>query len=56
MRVMNFNQLSYLVEAARLGSFSMAATQLYVTPQTVSKALGEFEDELGITLFVRNGR
>lgn len=53
---MNFNQLSYLVEAARLGSFSMAATQLYVTPQTVSKALGEFEDELGITLFVRNGR
>lgn len=56
MRVMNLNQLSYLVEAVRLGSFSMAATQLYVTPQTVSKAIGELEDELGITLFVRNGR
>lgn len=52
----NLSQLSYLVETVRCGSFSAAASHLYVTPQTISKSLGDLESELGVTLFGRNGR
>lgn len=53
---MNLIQLEYLVATARTGNFSEAARGLFVTPQTVSKALGSLETELGVSLFSRNGK
>ena len=53
---MNINQLEYFVAATHLGSFSSAAKELYVTPQTVSKAVGDLESELQEPLFERTGR
>ncbi len=53
---MNLGQLSYLVETVRRGSYSAAASELFVTPQTISKSLSELETELGINLFERNGK
>lgn len=49
-------KLSYLVETVRRGSYSAAASELFVTPQTISKSLSELETELGINLFERNGK
>ena len=42
--------------AADRGSFSSAARDLFVTPQTISKSIGELEQELGASLFQREGR
>lgn len=53
---MNLGQLLYLVETVRQGSYSAAAPELFVTPQTISKSLSELEAELGIKLFERNGK
>lgn len=53
---MNLIQLEYLATTERAGSFSAAARELFVTPQTVSKALGALEAELGVSLFARSGR
>lgn len=53
---MNINQLEYFVAATRHASFSLAAKELYVTPQTVSKAIGDLEEELQEPLFERKGR
>ena len=44
-------QLERFVESARLGSFSAAASKLYLAPQTVSKSVHELERELGADLF-----
>lgn len=53
---MNLVQLEYLVATVRAGNFSEAARELFVTPQTVSKALGSLEAELGVPLFSRDGK
>lgn len=53
---MNINQLEYFVAATRHANFSVAAKELYVTPQTISKAVGDLEDELQEPLFERRGR
>ncbi len=50
---MNIRQLFYFCAAARLGSFSHAASELGVSVQAVSKALSELEEELGEPLFFR---
>lgn len=52
----NFNQLEYLVSVMREGSYADAARALYVTPQAVSKAIGDLERELGRPLFQKRGR
>lgn len=53
---MNLTQLEYLAAAVRVGSFSGAARELFVMPQTVSKALAALENELGVPLFSHNGK
>lgn len=42
--------------AARTGSFRVAATELGLTPSAVSHAVRGFEEQIGTTLFERDGR
>lgn len=42
--------------AARTGSFRAAATELGLTPSAVSHAIRGFEEQIGTTLFERDGR
>ncbi|NTW71682.1 MAG: LysR family transcriptional regulator [Eubacteriaceae bacterium] len=51
---MEFKQLHYFVEVARIGSFSQASKLLFVTPQALSKSINLMEKEYGCRLFERN--
>lgn len=51
---MEFKQLYYFVEVARIGSFSQASKLLFITPQALSKSIGQLEKEYGCRLFERN--
>ncbi len=53
---MNLGQLEYLIETVKHGSFAKAAQNLYVTPQAISKSIGELEKELSVTLLEKSGR
>ncbi|ANS76697.1 LysR family transcriptional regulator [Paenibacillus yonginensis] len=53
---MDIRQLQYLVEVARLRSFTKAAEALFITQPTISKTVRMMEEELGIVLFARQGR
>ena len=53
---MNIRQLQFFYRAARTGNFSLTARECGVTVQAVSKSMHELEEELGGTLFVRDGR
>ncbi len=54
---MNLQQLRYLHEIARQGlKISDAAAALYTSQPGVSKQIKLLEDELGIEIFVRNGK
>ena len=50
---MTFQQLNYLLEVNRVGSFSTAAKNLYVSQAAVSNAIIALEKEIGAPLFVR---
>lgn len=54
--MVNLDQLRYIVAAVRLGSYSEAAKSLYVSHQTISKAVGDYERRTGVSLMVREGR
>lgn len=55
--VMNLQQLRYLNEVVRRGlNISEAANALYTSQPGVSKQIKLLEDELGIEIFVRNGK
>ena len=43
---MTFQQLQYLLEVERTGSFSLAAKAMFVTQSTISNALTALEKEL----------
>lgn len=53
---MDFKQLRYFHEIARLGSFTRAAETLYVAQPAVSVAIRKLEAELELTLFHRHDR
>ena len=54
---MNFNQLRFVREAVRQGfNLTLAAEALHTSQPGVSKAILEFEAELGVEIFVRHGR
>jgi len=54
---MKLQQLRYLCEVARRGlSVSMAAEALFTSQPGVSKQIRGLEEELGIEIFVRNGK
>ena len=51
---MNIEQLQYMCAISQHKSITKAAESLYVTQQTVSKAIHRLEKELGFQLLVRN--
>ncbi|WP_199909947.1 cidABC operon transcriptional activator CidR [Paenibacillus sp. CAA11] len=53
---MDIRQLQYLVEVARLKSFTKAAESLFITQPTISKTIRLMEEELGVQLFDRLGK
>lgn len=54
---MNFNQLRFVRETVRRNfNLTAAAEALHTSQPGVSKAILEFEDELGFPIFVRHGR
>ncbi|MGE4338485.1 MAG: LysR family transcriptional regulator [Pigmentiphaga sp.] len=52
----DIRELRTFVCIARVGSFSRAATELYVAQPALSRQIAKLEDELGQSLFVRYGR
>ncbi|QYF93208.1 transcriptional activator NhaR [Massilia sp. PAMC28688] len=56
MSTLNFKHLRYFWMVAKTGSIAKAATQLHLTPQSISGQLSEFADTLGVELFRRVGR
>jgi DNA-binding transcriptional LysR family regulator len=52
---MNTNQIQCFVESAKRLSFTGAATDMYLSPQAVSKQVISLEEELAVRLFDRNG-
>lgn len=50
---MNDLQILCMIEAAKSGSFMVAAEKMYMTPPTFGRYISSLEDELGYPLFVR---
>ena len=53
---MTLQQLKYAVEIARCGSITKAAGQLFISQPSLSSAIMELENEIGITIFNRTNR
>ena len=53
---MTLQQLRYLMEVAKQGSFNAAAAHLYISQSTLSMSIKDLEDELGIQIFLRSNR
>ena len=51
---MTLQQLQYLLEVNRAGSFSQAAKNLYITQSAISNAIIGLEKEIGTPLFIRS--
>ncbi len=51
---MNIEQLQYICMVAKTNSITVAAENLYVTQQTISKAINKLENELGVVLMIRS--
>jgi DNA-binding transcriptional LysR family regulator len=57
MRIeIDLRRLRFFVEVVRQGGFSRAAKVVFATQPTVSKAVRQLEDELGVALLERVGR
>ena len=54
---MNIQQLRIIAEASRQNfNFTAVAKALYISQPAISKSIREFEDELGVELFIRKGK
>ena len=53
---MTLNQLQYVVEVAAAGTISKAAHELYISQPSLTAAIKELENELGITIFHRTNK
>lgn len=53
---MNYTHLKSFVEVARAGSFTAAANRLHLTQPCITLHVKELEADLGLKLFVRQGR
>ena len=51
---MTLQQLRYVVEVFHCGSITAAAQKLFISQPSLSKAVRELEEELGITIFERS--
>lgn len=54
--MLNYKQLHYFWNVAKVGSIVRTAERLHITPQTISGQIGELERALGTDLFRRTGR
>jgi DNA-binding transcriptional LysR family regulator len=50
---MTLQQCRYLVEISKYGSITKAAEKLFVTQPSISKAINDLEDDLGISILTR---
>jgi DNA-binding transcriptional LysR family regulator len=53
---MTLQQLRYVIEVARSRSINRAAQRLFISQPSLSKALKELEEEVGITIFSRTNK
>lgn len=53
---MELNQLKCFYETMRLGNMTRAAESLLISQPALSIAIKKLEDELGVALFIRNGK
>ena len=53
---MELRLLRYFLTVAKEQSFTKAAEQLHITQPTLSRQMAAFEEELGVTLFIRSGK
>lgn len=53
---MTLLQLKYMAEIVDCGSISKAAKQLFITQPSLSSAVKELEDEIGIQIFLRTSK
>lgn len=61
MREINLYNISVLdlelfMNVAKYGSFTKAGEKLFMTQSVVSKRISQIENELGLSLFIRNKR
>lgn len=53
---MTLQQLKYIIEISQCSSFHAAAQKLFITQPSLSKAVGELEKEMRISIFRRTNR
>jgi len=53
---MNLQHLKYFVVLARVKNYAAAADQLHITEPSLSYAISQLEEELGVPLFFKSGR
>lgn len=53
---MTLQQLRYIIEIVESGSISTAASRLFISQPSLSKAVAELEKEMGIAIFYRSNR
>ena len=53
---MELRLLRYFLTVAKEQSFTKAAEQLHITHPPLSRQMAAFEEELGVTLFIRSGK
>jgi LysR family transcriptional activator of nhaA len=56
MSTLNYKHLRYYWMVAKTGSIARAASQMHLTPHAISGQLKEFEQNLGVELFQKQGR
>ena len=53
---MNLNQLYYFQKVAQLQHYHQAAKKLNISQPSLSRSIANLEEELGVSLFQKNGR
>lgn len=53
---MDYRHLKYFLEVASQKSFSKAARNLHISQSAISRMIKSLEDEIGVTLFIRNAK
>jgi DNA-binding transcriptional LysR family regulator len=54
--MITLQQLKYVIEVSRSRSISKAAKKLFISQPSLSNAIKELENEIGITIFLRTNK